>query len=242
MTDYSSPYHHALSSSVKASASFDREPPAEGAAVSFEIETAVRAVKSLLRATMNGVASRSMRDSGIGYKLIFGTELPRLRQLAEEIRQTVAVGADHQRRLANVLWQENIRECKLLAIMIFPLDQFDRERAGLWVESIEPEQAELSQLLAMDLLSKMPFAPELAFSWMADERQMFQLCGFLTLTRLLMQGVELSPQSEAEFLDQAAAAWSSSYLPLRRAVGNALMRFGERSDAARQVVEQILGR
>jgi hypothetical protein len=75
---------------------------------------------------------------------------------------------------------------------------------------------------------------------MADERSVYQLCGFLTLTRLLMQGVQLSPDSEAEFLDQAAATLPTEDLPLRKAVTNALLRFGERSEEDWKKAEGIL--
>ncbi len=179
----------------------------------------IQAIKADLRAAMNGVASKSIRESGMGYRLVYGVELPRLREMAS------AYAPD--RRLAVELWQENIREFKMLAIMLFPLADFDRDMADLWVESLQPEQAELAQLLAMDILCRMADAPELAFQWIADERQIFQLCGFLTLTRLLMQGAVMSPDAEAEFLDQAAATLPTDYLPLRKAVQNAILRYEE---------------
>ena len=46
---------------------------------------------------------------------------------------------------------------------------------------------------------------EKAFEWMADEREYFQLCGFMLMARLLMKGNQLTERSEAEFLDQAMA-------------------------------------
>ena len=38
---------------------------------------AVREVKHLLRAAMNGPLSQSMRQKGLAYRVIFGVELPR---------------------------------------------------------------------------------------------------------------------------------------------------------------------
>ena len=60
-------------------------------------------IKSQLRLYMNGPASASMRQKGLVYKLNFGIELPRLKELAAE-----CVGG---RRLATELWKENVREC-----------------------------------------------------------------------------------------------------------------------------------
>lgn len=193
----------------------------------------IRAIKAELRAAMNGIASRAIRESGMGYRVAFGIELPRLREIAKDFTP------DHH--LAIALWQENIRETKMLAIMLYPLNEFDSDMADIWVESLVPEQAEIAQLLSMDLLSRLPSAADLAFRWMADEREMRQLCGFLVITRLLMQGAELSPDAQAEFLDQAASALPATYLPLRKAVQNALLRFSDTSDEAEAAVNKLLG-
>ena len=67
----------------------------------------LRHIKLSLRGVMNGVTSASMRQKGLNYKLIFGVELPRLREMAEEL--------PHDYDLAAALWKEDIRECRLLA-------------------------------------------------------------------------------------------------------------------------------
>lgn len=198
-------------------------------------------IKADLRAVMNGVTSRAIRESGMGYRLVFGVELPRLREIAAEYQSDgTPEGNARARRLALDLWQEDIRECKLLAILIYPVTDFDRDVADLWLADLRPEQAEVSQLLAMQLLSQIPEAADQAFLLIADERPMYQLCGFLSLTRLLMQGCQLSPDSETEFLDQAAATLPSDFLPLRKAVQNALMHFAETSKEAQVEVDKLL--
>ena len=163
---------------------------------------------------MNGIAAKSIRESGMGYRLVYGVELPRLRE--------IAAAYTPDRRLAQTLWNEDIRESKILAILLFPVEEFDRDIANLWVESLHREQAELAGLMVMDLLAHEPYAAEQAFLWMADERQMHQL---LLVTRLMMQGAVLSPDAAAEFQDQAEATIGTDYLPLRKAVQNALLRF-----------------
>lgn len=178
--------------------------------------TPLASIHADLRSAMNGIAARSIRESGMAYRLVYGIELPRLREIAS------AYAPD--RHLAQELWQEDVRECKMLAIMLYPIGDFDRDMATLWVEAIQPSQVELAQLLAMDRLTHLPDAADLAFQWIAEERPMFQLCGFLVITRLLMQGGRLSPDAEAEFIDQAEAAQHATWTPLRRAVQNALVR------------------
>lgn len=192
----------------------------------------ITAIKGDLRAAMNGIASRAIRESGMGYKLTYGVELPRLREIA------ACYTAD--RHLAQALWQENIREYKMLAIILYPHDEFNSDIATLWIEDLIPEQAEIAQLMCLDLISTQPYSAEYAFRWMADECQMFQLCGFLVITRLLMHGAQLSPTSESEFIDQADAARFTTYLPLRKTVYNALSRYSETSETAAKRVNDLL--
>ncbi|MCR5180544.1 MAG: DNA alkylation repair protein [Bacteroidaceae bacterium] len=202
----------------------------------------IRAIKAELRSAMNGITSSAIRQSGMDYKLVFGVELPRLRQIAAEFMPSASPAEVSQARsLALALWSENIRECKMLAILLFPPADFDADMADLWMSNLQPQQAELASLLAMELLCRMPQAADRSFLWMADERLPYQLCGYLTLTRLLMQGAQLSPDAEAEYLDQAAATIATSYLPLRKAVVNSLLRFAESSEEAESKVSCLLG-
>ena len=73
-------------------------------------------IKTQLRLSMNGAASQSMREKGLVYKLNFGVELPRIKDIAARY------GKDH--RLAQALWKEDIRECKILAGMLQPVESF----------------------------------------------------------------------------------------------------------------------
>lgn len=166
---------------------------------------------------MNGVASAKMRQSGMPYKLAFGVELPRLQEIAREFTPDA--------RLAQELWQENIRECRILATMLYPREEFYSDLAELWVESLDRKDVEVAQQLVFHLLAHEPYAAETAFFWIASERPMHQLCGFLILGNLLRQGIQLSPDAANEFRDQAEAAIHTDWLPLRKAVNNALLHF-----------------
>ncbi len=67
----------------------------------MELAEELKNIKTQLRLSMNGVASASMREKGLSYKLNFGVELPRLKSIASNYNK------DH--KLAQALWKENIR-------------------------------------------------------------------------------------------------------------------------------------
>ena len=174
----------------------------------MDVENTIRDIKKELRASMNGILSAKMREVGMPYKLCFGVELPRLQDIAREFTP------DHQ--LAQQLWNENIRECKILATMLMPTDRFSPEVADIWVE--ETLSAEIAQIAVMQLFIRLPYAARLAFQWIADDREMFQLYGFLIIARLLGRGEQFNPRSMEELKDQMEAAGPRASLPVRKAI------------------------
>lgn len=170
------------------------------------IDETLKDIKKELRANMNGILSAKMREAGMPYKLVFGVEQPRLQVIAREF------APDHQ--LAQRLWHENIRECKLLAALLMPVESFYPEIADIWVEEIPTD--EVAQFLSMHLLSRLPYAASLAFEWIASDHAMRQFCGYLTLARILMRGAQLNPRSVEELQDQMQAALPHAPLALRK--------------------------
>lgn len=186
-----------------------------GISKKMNIESTILEIKKELRANMNGVASKQMRDGGLQYHVNFGIELPRL--------QTIASEFEPNHELAQQLWHENVRESKILAAMLMPIDRFLPDVADIWVEQIP--NAEIAQTTVHYLFSRLPYASDKAFEWMASGNEITQLCGFLLIGRLLMKGGELNERSRQEFLDQAASLGQSGSLHLRKAVANALAHY-----------------
>ena len=179
---------------------------------------------------MNGVVSQSMRDKGLEYKVNFGIELPRLKEIAAKFEKNHDV--------AQALWKENIRECKILAGLLQPVDTFYPEIADIWVEDMR--YPEIAELTCMNLFQHMPFASEKVFHWMADEGEYFQFCGFMLMTRLLMKGNEMNERAENEFVDQAITALQGETGIVCRAASTALRKYASQSPANARKLLKIL--
>ncbi len=185
----------------------------------MDIHETIKEIKSKFRLFMNGPVSQSMREKGMDYKVNFGIEYPRIKE--------IAAGYAPNHDLAQALWKENIRECKIMAGLLQPVDTFYPEIADIWIEDMR--YPELAEYTVMNLFQRLPYASEAAFRWMADEREYFQLCGFLLMARLLSKGLTLSERAEAEFLDQAFASIESEYPAVQRAAVLALRKFAGQS-------------
>ena len=165
-----------------------------------------RDIKKELRASMNGILSARMREAGMSYKLIFGVELPRLQSIAEEFPK--------DKELASHLWQQDIRETKLLAIMLMPPEDFTSEHANSWAETMKT--AEEAQVMAMMLLSKTRQAKEISMTWLDGNNTLSATCACLCLRHLLMQGAELN--EEEQILANCNRLLQEANLHLRKAI------------------------
>lgn len=186
----------------------------------MDLKEQLRTIKTQLRLSMNGAVSQSMREKGLVYKLNFGVELPRIKAIAATFEP------DHS--LAQALWKEEIRECKILAGLLQPVESFLPEIADIWVEDIR--NIEIAELTCMNLFQRLPYAPAKSLQWIADEREYLQVCGFLTIARLLMKKGDMAERVENEFLDQAVCAFLSGSYHVRNAVMTALRRFMQHSE------------
>ena len=196
-----------------------------------DLPSLLRYIKRSLHGMMIGVASASMRQKGLQYKVNFGVELPRLQAWAAEL--------PHTYELAAALWKEDIRECRLLAAMLMPVERFDTELAQVWVEQMR--FAEEAECTAMHLLCRVPGISQKASAWIASAEAIPQVCGYMVLARLFMQGAAPCERDEAEFLDQAAAALAPAADALvARAAGKAVMKYMQISTACEAAAEQML--
>ncbi len=186
----------------------------------MDLHQQLKDIKTQLRLSMNGAVSQSMREKGLVYKLNFGVELPRIKNIAASYTK------NHE--LAQVLWKEDIRECKILAGLLQPVDTFYPEIADIWVENMP--NIEIAELTSMNLFQHLPYAPSKSFQWIADERELVQICGYLTIARLLMKKGDMDERVANEFLDQAVCAFFSGSYHVRNAVMSAIRRFMQHSE------------
>ena len=177
----------------------------------------VKEIKQSFRLMMDGAVSQSMRSKGAAYSLNWGVTLPRLREKAQEI------GIDYD--LAIALWKENVRECKILATMLMPPDKVLPEVIDIWMEQTDSQ--EIAEQAAFNLYQHLPFAADKAYTWMASNKPLYQLCGFHIMSRLFMRCLEPNERGINEFIDQAQAALQGDSLSVRKAAMAAMQRFAE---------------
>ena len=80
----------------------------------------IREIKNELRLTMNGTASKAIKDSGAGYRLAYGTPIKEIREIADKYEKNDIT--------ADKLWSSGVREEMMIATKIWKEETTDKER------------------------------------------------------------------------------------------------------------------
>lgn len=138
-------------------------------------------IKQMFRLYMNGVTAASMREKGLKYRLIWGVSIQHLHEIVEEVRAKTP-DVEKQKELALLLWNEDIRECKILATLLMPKELISKETAEEWLSTLTTQ--EMAEWLSFNLLRHLPFARELASKAIESNNRLQIICGQNILKRI----------------------------------------------------------
>lgn len=153
----------------------------------MDYEDIIRDIRRRCRMAMNGIASASMRNHGLNYKLNFGVDIKKIKEIA--VRYTPDL------QLSELLWQDGTRELKILATLLCPQDMLTPEVASVWVRQI-PNQ-EIREQVCINLFQTLPFADQLALESAEDNDAEVRTTGYWLyvrriLTKQLSQDIDIN--------------------------------------------------
>lgn len=174
---------------------------------------------------MNGIASTSMRQMGMSYKINFGLLIPQIKELAGSYEKNA--------ELAKSLWKEDTRELKILATLLYPVTEFTDEDANKWVSEISNQ--EIREQVCFNLFQELPCATMLAAEWGRSVNEDIRTTGYWLLARLflLKKIKEVALDSLPSIMNDAV----SEDTFLRNAALLALKHIGRQSKA---IADEIL--
>ncbi|MBR5350409.1 MAG: DNA alkylation repair protein [Prevotella sp.] len=196
----------------------------------MDVNNTVKTIKQQFFLRMNGETARSMREKGVQYHLNWGISLPDLKQMACNYPKDFD--------LAIALWKEDIRECKIMALMLMPPEKMLPEIVDIWMEQTTTQ--ELAELSAFYLYQYLEYASVIAFEWIATEDEMKQICGYHILSRLFMKGNEPDERGIHELLDQIIVALKEDNAAVKRAAYTCLQRFSQLGDVYETIANNAM--
>lgn len=126
-----------------------------------------------VRKQMNGAVSESMASHGQNYGLNYGVSIATLREIAATETKDYA--------FAKYLYQQQVRELKLLATHLAEPERLDTHEFPFWSRGIA--NAELAEELAFALLSKIYDINSLMGVWSTESNEMVAYAALMAAAR-----------------------------------------------------------
>lgn len=197
------------------------------------MDTILKKIRIDLRLSMNGVVSTSMREKGLNYKLNFGVDIPKLRQIAKKYTPNVS--------LAETLYKENTRELKILATMLYPVEHLSDKTADEWCQMISNQ--EIREQVCMNLFQNSANAVDFAQPWIGNSDDNIRTTGYWLLARLFItrkHDIELQQLNMDDILLKSAEDILSDSTFLQRAALNVFKFYGRTSKKRAENVLKLL--
>ena len=171
----------------------------------MDIKPLISKAHAEFRRLRSGELGDVLRKQGIDYRIIWGLESYKLREVAISMMNAIAQSGlpptECQTELARALWAEDVRESKMLATRLFPPQVMLQQEAQQWAESIL--YTELADQACMYLFARLDFAPQIAKQWIKSEKSMMQYMALMIALRL-----EVSlPEAEYLVNDMTKPLW-----------------------------------
>ena len=195
-----------------------------------DIQDMLKQIKRSFHTRMNGVASQSMRQKGLDYKVNWGVALPHLREMAAEYQPSYSLAVE--------LWKENIRECKILATMLMPPAEMPEQLVELWMEQTKSQ--EIAEMAVFNLYQHLDYAPQMAFRWIASDDSIRQLSGYQLLACLFGKGLIPDTRGVNEYIDQVKVTLEGTDTAVSHAAMNSVNRFCQLGPEYEQIASKAL--
>ncbi|MBQ1853422.1 MAG: DNA alkylation repair protein [Prevotella sp.] len=195
-----------------------------------DIQDTLKQIKRSFHTRMNGVASQSMRQKGLDYKVNWGVALPHLREMAAEYQPSYSLAVE--------LWKENIRECKILATMLMPPAEMPEQLVELWIEQTKSQ--EIAEMAVFNLYQHLDYAPQMAFRWIASDDSIRQLSGYQLLACLFGKGLIPDTRGVNEYIDQVKVTLEGTDTAVSHAAMNSVNRFCQLGPEYEQIASKAL--
>lgn len=139
----------------------------------------LKEIRLALFARRNGIVADGLRAAGDPHHYIMGCQLSDLIALVQQYEPSAP--------LAQALWDaRDHRECRLMAPMLYPAEQYDSNTALRWCHEVLTEEE--ADVLCHRLLRHLEFTPQLVASLLASDSQLARYVGYRLALNLQIIG------------------------------------------------------
>ncbi len=187
----------------------------------------------LVSAAQNRQVSDMLRNAGMKYKVIYGLSMADLRNIASRFYP--------DRELADDLWERDIRETKIISLLVDDPERVTKEQVINRAE--EFDNIELAEQASGYFFPKLPFATDIVETLCQSNNEITRAAGFILAGKIAAQNIKVGDETLSKYLNLTPKYAKDASLPERRAISTALRLIGRRNkylnNKATEVAKEI---
>jgi 3-methyladenine DNA glycosylase AlkD len=176
-------------------------------------------VVDLLKQKSDALHLEGMKRYGIDNSKALGVSMPKVRQLAKEIKKDQA--------LSLALWDTGIHECRILASMIGDPKLVTPQQMDQWVADFH--SWDVCDQVCGNLFDRTEFAVDKAIEYSASEQEYIKRAGFVLMAEFAVHNKKAADDEFVKFFPiMEREAWDDRNF-VKKAVNWALRQIGKRN-------------
>ena len=180
----------------------------------------------------DGEIAETLRHRGLKYNMIYG--------VSSSILSDFAKKQGKNQEVANMLWKQNFREAKLLALMLADPKVITDEELENMVSTFNNH--ELVEIAALNFLAQLPNAKAKAYKWIQDEKEFVKMTGYMLIRRLAPNIKDVKATDLIDFLPLYERDFTNGSFFVRRAVVNSFQEVAYRNPGLKGHIEDATKR
>ena len=182
-----------------------------------------------IRAKQDGPTADLLEKMGISYSMIFGLSIMQLKQLALPYKSDDS--------FAEFLWGKDIRETKLIALMIFNPENLKDSEIDNIITGFS--NAEMVEQAVMHFLTGIKNAFNKSAEYCQNENEFVKMTGYTLLARLSMKAYDINNNDIGKFFQFIIDDAETNSIHVKKAISFALRKTGLINDKLREQAIQV---
>lgn len=178
----------------------------------------------------NGDVAHQMTAAGILYNMNYGVSITQLRDFAK----TTGLNSS----FAEQLWAENLRETKLLALMIWDPADIAPDKADVLVAQLLT--GEMVEIACHHLFCNLSFARAKVAEWAASETMFVKMAGIFLGARLAKLDKNMTDPFFGSLFETIRAQTGINVIYIKKSIVQLLLSIAARSPQLKQQVESFV--
>ena len=179
----------------------------------------LKELKKRFRSRENGPAVESMNRMGLVYEKNYGVSISELLEIAKDYK--------YNSELSEFLWKQNIREAKIISLMICNPKEVSKLKIEVILQGID--NIELTEQACINLLEKVENIFPKIENWLKNDNKYYKITGLFLISRIVKEKKELKNEELLKFFNNFESIAKINNGLIEKSLAKALLQIGKKN-------------